>query len=89
MTMTNQNPEPLDPEAWYAARKAEFAEALPSVGVTTDVAVQGLSALYDADLRSLVPDPGNQLSGELAAWFHDNRLDYVRRQVEALLGEDV
>ena len=87
--MTNQNPEPVDPEAWYAARKAEFAAALPSVGVTTDVTVQGLSALYDADLRLLVPDPGNQLSGELAAWFHKNRLDYVRRQVEALLGEDV
>ena len=87
--MTNQNPDSGDPEAWYTARKAEFAAALPSVGVTTDVAVKGLSALYDADLRLLVPDPGNQLSGELAAWFHKNRLDYVRRQVEALLDEDV
>ena len=87
--MTNQNPDHFDPEAWYAARTAEFAEALPSVGVTTDVAVKGLSALYDADLRLLAPDPGNQLSGALAAWFHKNRLDYVRRQVEALLGEDV
>ena len=89
MTTINQNPETFDPEAWYAARKAEFAAALPSVGVTTDVAVQGLAALYDADLRLLAPDLGNQLSGELAAWFHKNLLDYVRRQVEALLDENV
>ena len=30
--MTNQKPEALDPEAWYAARKAEFAEACPALG---------------------------------------------------------
>ena len=50
------------------------------------VKIAGLKTLKN---HMLAPDPGNQLSGELAAWFHKNRLDYVRRQVEALLGEDV
>ena len=86
--MTNQNPEHFDPEAWYAERKAEFAAALPSVGVTTDVAVKGLSALYDADLRLLAPEPGSGWSNWVAGWLRRNRLALVKRNVAELLGED-
>ena len=88
MTMTNQDPEPVDPEAWYAARKAEFAEALPRVGATTDVAVQGLSVLYDADLRLLIPEPGSDWSNVVAGWLRRKRLALVKRDVAELLGED-
>ena len=87
--MTNQNPDSGDPEAWYAARKAEFAVALPSVGVTTDVAVKGLSALYDADLRLLAPEPGSDWSDAVARWLRRNRLALVKREVAELLGEDL
>ena len=86
--MTNQNTNPVDPECWYAAWKAEFAEALPSVGVTTDAAVQGLSALYDADLRLLAPEPGSDWSNAVAGWLRRNRLALVKRNVAELLGED-
>ena len=85
---TNQNPDTFDPEAWYAARKAEFAAALPGVGVTTDVAVQGLAALYDADLRLLMPEPGSDWSNVVAGWLRRNRLALVKREVAELLGED-
>ena len=88
MTTINQNPETFDPEAWYAARKAEFAAALPSVGVTTDVAVQGLAALYDADLRLLMPEPGSDWSNVVAGWLRRKRLALVKRDVAELLGED-
>ena len=86
--MTNQNPGHFDPECWYAAWKAEFAEALPSVGVTTGVAVQGLAALYDADLRLLAPEPGSDWSNAVARWLRRNRLALVKRNVAELLGED-
>ena len=88
MTTINHNPEPLDPEAWYAARKAEFAQALPNVGVTTHVAVQGLSALYDADLRRLAPEPGSDWSNVVAGWLRRKRLALVKREVADLLGDD-
>ena len=88
MTTIDQNPEPFDPEAWYAARKAEFAQALPNVGITTHVAVQGLSALYDADLRRLVPEPGSDWSNVMAGWLRRKRLALVKRDVAELLGED-
>ena len=86
---TNQNPDTFDPEAWYAARKAEFAAALPSVGVTADVAVQGLAALYDADLRLLVPEPGSDWSNVVVGWLRRKRLALVKRNVAELLGEDL
>ena len=89
MTTIDQNPEQFDPEAWYAARKAEFAASLPRVGVTTDVAVQGLSALYDADLRRLIPEPGSDWSNVVAGWLRRKRLALVKRDVAELLGEDV
>ena len=88
MTTIDQNPEPFDPESWYAARKAEFAQALPNVGVTTHVAVQGLSALYDADLRLLAPEPENDWCNVVAGWLRRNRLALVKRDVAQLLGED-
>ena len=88
MTTIDQNPEPFDPEAWYASRKAEFAQALPNVGVTTHVAVQGLSALYDADLRRLAPEPGSDWSNVMAGWLRRKRLALVKRDVAELLGED-
>ena len=61
---------------------------MPSVGVTADVAVQGLAALYDADLRLLMPEPGSDWSNVVAGWLRRKRLALVKRNVAELLGED-
>ena len=87
--MSNPDPiTPIDPDAWYAARKSEFADALPSAGIDGDISVKGLAALFEADLRRLAPDPQAELSVSIAQWFHKNRLDFVRSQVIAELEGD-